>query len=392
MRLSLRIVAIALTVLLVAVSPTVSSQTDRPACYWNGDSSGSSSGGLFTTTGAAWMDAGFNRELYYLRPMFGVNPAFFLYDDSGGANAQATPNVMSPMFRDGTVVFGKELMTTELQKTGPSTNFTIPAIMAHEFTHILQFKTGEHLPTMLAELEADYMAGWYMERRDRQSGWSSYSVMQGLQDFYDHGDYDFNEPDHHGTPEQRMASFRRGFQTGSQPLMSAFRMAGQYVRAIPTTGNSGSDGGALSGHNKGGLSTSQAGLKDALQTILRASSNGFRSLKGQRDPDGNSWSATVVLEGAHGCEVFGPDPFYSCTMTITSDEDEAATQFQSIVDRIAEALGSGWARKAGRTSSRHLRVITMQADSDGPEIEVEENLHTSHGDVYMIDVTVNPAD
>ena len=78
------------------------------------------------------------------------------------------------------------------------------------FTHEEAFKAGQHLPTVLSELEADFMAGWYMGGRDAFSAWSRYSISQSLKTFYSLGGYSFNSPDFHGTPEERAAAILAG--------------------------------------------------------------------------------------------------------------------------------------------------------------------------------------
>jgi hypothetical protein len=164
--------------------------------------------------------------LSYLDRLLTVNPKFVFYDDQGSGNAFATPEQLDPQFPDGTVMMGARLITSEANKTGP-VNFTVGAIMAHEFAHILQFKLGEELPSRQKEVEADYMAGWYM---GNVSGmWLGAASSQALRSFYSKGDYEFNSPTHHGTPEERAAAVETGLKDARSSLKQAFAHAHRYV-------------------------------------------------------------------------------------------------------------------------------------------------------------------
>jgi hypothetical protein len=171
-------------------------------------------------------DAAFDDILAHLDSLYGVNPAFFIFNDQGSPNAFATPKKFDPRYADGSVVFGYQLFNSEIQQTG-RVNFTIAAIMAHEFAHILQFKVGEELPTKLSELEADYMAGWYL---GSVSGtWLGVTSSQALRSFFNKGDYSFNSPTHHGTPDERVHAVEAGLRDRGQPWRRAFANAHAYV-------------------------------------------------------------------------------------------------------------------------------------------------------------------
>src|SRR5262245_27307783 len=109
--------------------------------------SGSLSGGLpcrrvLYASGSPWLDQAFNKEIGVVGAMLGVSPWFQLCEEIGGGNAFASPEVTNPMFREGSVFFGTTLLRRELDASGWDRNFSVPAILAHEFGHILQFKTG----------------------------------------------------------------------------------------------------------------------------------------------------------------------------------------------------------------------------------------------------------
>jgi hypothetical protein len=154
----------------------------------------------------AALDAAFMEKYARLVNLLGVRPSLLVFDDTGAENAFATPNSLIPGPAQGSVVFGINLMNHELQRN--PTNFTIPGIMAHEFGHIVQFTRGISLPTMLAELQADYIAGWCLRQVD--PAWSNLAIRQGMEEFYRLGDYQFNNPTHHGTPDERTKALSGG--------------------------------------------------------------------------------------------------------------------------------------------------------------------------------------
>jgi hypothetical protein len=155
-----------------------------------------------------------------------VNPQFYFYNDQESPNAFATPEAFDSNFPNGTVIFGARLITLEAQQTGFA-NYTVAAIMAHEFAHILQFKLGEDLPTKQKELEADYMAGWYIAN---VSGTAlDVASSEALRTFYSKGDYGFNDPNHHGTPQERMRAVQAGLRDSRSSLKQAFSHAHDFV-------------------------------------------------------------------------------------------------------------------------------------------------------------------
>ena len=107
-------------------------------------------------------------------------------------------------------------------------NFTLPAILAHEVGHIVQFHEGSRLATKPKELQADYLAGWYMANRDRSDQWSETSVQQNMSGFFRLGDYDYNSPDHHGTPNERFAALVAGFRNANLSLPAVYRQLANH--------------------------------------------------------------------------------------------------------------------------------------------------------------------
>ncbi len=88
-------------------------------------------------------------------------------------------------------------------------------ILSHEYSHAVQTKARLDMSNITrVELQADCLAGYYMgvmpnvtfDQEDIEQIASQASAI---------GDYEFNNEQHHGTPEQRRNSVLRGFE-GSQ--------------------------------------------------------------------------------------------------------------------------------------------------------------------------------
>ena len=187
---------------------------------------------LLPSTGNFQIDSVFQREGIALVNIFQVRPWGYFFNDSNGPNAYASPEVTNAAYGpDGTVVFGMTLLRGELARD-LGYGFSVPAILAHEFTHIVQFKRHSSLNTMQRELQADYMAGWYMGRRGT---WVLTDVRPAFQSFFEKGDYDFNNPSHHGTPQQRLAAISSGFVDASLPLDQVYRRSADFVAGRATS-------------------------------------------------------------------------------------------------------------------------------------------------------------
>jgi uncharacterized protein len=94
-------------------------------------------------------------------------------------------------------------------------------ILAHEYSHAAQ-TIGGFRPRNITqiELQADCLAGFYMGAMpnvtfDRQD------IEQIAEIAYQVGDYEFNNRQHHGTPQQRAQAVLIGFQASQQNGITA---------------------------------------------------------------------------------------------------------------------------------------------------------------------------
>jgi hypothetical protein len=155
---------------------------------------------------------------------FLVSPRMFYLVDQP-PNAYATPEIANALGPDGTILFGQNLLAQQLSHD-PS-GASVIAIMAHEFGHLIQFKNGFREPGKRPELHADFMAGWYLNLRGRYS-WVN--LMPVLRVFYQIGDFQFNSPSHHGTPDERLAAAQAGFNSRAAGVSQAYAAGWQFVK------------------------------------------------------------------------------------------------------------------------------------------------------------------
>jgi uncharacterized protein len=101
-----------------------------------------------------------------------------------------------------------------------SGDFSVAYIVAHEYGHEIQdelglfAKYGDQLPTMAFELQADCYAGTWANHANQAGELDDGDVDEALNAALAVGDFDSSDPGHHGTPEQREAAWRTGFDKG----------------------------------------------------------------------------------------------------------------------------------------------------------------------------------
>ena len=110
------------------------------------------------------------------------------------------------------------------------------SIFAHEYAHQIQFERGwfNELPpgtsaperTRYTELMADAFSAYYMTHIGGAHA-NPQRVMDFLQVFFQIGDCAFDNPGHHGTPNQRLAAATYGFRLASEDL----RLYGGRIRS-----------------------------------------------------------------------------------------------------------------------------------------------------------------
>ncbi|SDX00259.1 hypothetical protein SAMN05444410_1087 [Hydrobacter penzbergensis] len=189
-------------------------------------------GTLFKSTGNYQLDQKFNISKTTLENLFNISVNLFIYDDGQSPNAYAKRS--DDQNYDGLVAFGRNMLVQRLWNIERG-EFAVAGILAHECAHVIQIKKGTYYSvTKLKELHADFMAGYFIGTQ----GFPQNGINAFANDLYSIGDYDFWAPDHHGTPEERVAAMLAGFQVRNSSASSAYMTGLSYVRGdrILTTG------------------------------------------------------------------------------------------------------------------------------------------------------------
>jgi hypothetical protein len=196
-------------------------------CYAAGASYNQIGCGITNTlVGDPSIDAAFMSEISYQASFWGGVPAtVYPFNEC----SPQSKNAMS--FPGGIIVFGQYLAYDLLSQYW--NGLPISGVLAHEWAHQVQFNngwqnrgTGTARPT---ELEADAFSGFYMGLA-KQFAWnqidSYFAAVAGL------GDYNFNHPQHHGTPQERLAAARLGFDTAINSLQTGRRYTYQDLHFV----------------------------------------------------------------------------------------------------------------------------------------------------------------
>lgn len=191
---------------------------------------------IISVSGDHAFDKALGRQLVKLAKLFEVYPGFGYMNETGSKNANASRE--SRIYgTNGTVLFGLKLLHETLGM-GQGGDIAVLGICAHEFAHIFQFfspggyeKTlrSIHPTVKLLELHADYMSGYFIGYLKQERPQIYLQTLGKL--FYSLGDMEFGDPNHHGTPEERVRAIETGYKT-AWSVNSAVEAAKQGVNFV----------------------------------------------------------------------------------------------------------------------------------------------------------------
>lgn len=174
---------------------------------------------ILVLLGDARLDSAIYEDLEQLSLLFNVSvPIYFPKTDSKVAyfDTSKYPELMK---KDGvdpnTPITGSVFISTGFLENEFAENYgsemSVPAIIAHEFSHALQYQMNSPFPKGIKrELQADFLAGWYVAHRCACMKPQDAGVA--FRSFYNKGNLmDFFDPNNHGTKEQRLDAMQRGF-------------------------------------------------------------------------------------------------------------------------------------------------------------------------------------
>jgi predicted metalloprotease len=169
-------------------------------------------GEFLVGSGNRELDGALSSEMTTQSAFFGYRPAFVLY--RGGEKNAAATTERRPEYQEtnGTILYNLELLTEQLGVSHWGGTI-VAGVVAHEFGHIHQYFSGymERLRSMdstvkFVELHADFLSGFYMGGKS-----GTISITDYTNAFFDIGDNQVKNADHHGTPEERFLAIKGGF-------------------------------------------------------------------------------------------------------------------------------------------------------------------------------------
>lgn len=175
----------------------------------------SKSGGLaIEESGNSRLDRALGILLADLASKFKVRPGFGYFDDRGSPNALALPDSRLSA-SVGTVLLGREMLARYLSSANG--DMFIMGICAHEFAHVVQFfsgfyerlSKGQHTKKLI-ELHADFLSGYYIGLRN--ANYTATELVALGRSWESIGDSSYTDPQHHGTPEERLRAVEQGYR------------------------------------------------------------------------------------------------------------------------------------------------------------------------------------
>jgi len=210
-------------------APTPRIAITGAGCYqpgYAGAQAGNFGCGILPSFGNPMIDGPWQQEIQIQSQFYsGVMAQVYPMDECTPANmnALATP--------DGIILMGRYMANDIIQRTG--TNLPIAGVLAHEWAHRAQFTFGWMVRTeptaRRTELEADMWSGLYMGIAKSWTGPLMQSYFQTLMNM---GDFNFNNPGHHGTPNQRYAAGATGITLAYQLTQTGTRLGYEQIHGL----------------------------------------------------------------------------------------------------------------------------------------------------------------
>lgn len=118
--------------------------------------------------------------------------------------------------------FARKVSAGRVRGQGGTTvgDMGLAAVIAHEYAHNIQAELGIYRAhanarqVMPFELEADCMSGMWANDAYYRGTLESGDVEEAAATIAAVGDYEVNDPQHHGTPAERKAAWMLGYDTG----------------------------------------------------------------------------------------------------------------------------------------------------------------------------------
>lgn len=194
---------------MIVLSLFFTSLIKAQSCFLNSDFN-NLVGVLTKNTSDKSLDNAILNEYEFLTYKFNLKPNLYFIFDGFEPAAYVTNQISHPNYPDGTIFLGISLFQTLCAKSLPRNCPAIPLILAHNFAHLLDLKYQTGLSGKNKELFADFLTGYYLFYRAFK--FQSPFERENSLAFYQKNGYTINNPQFHGTAEQRQSSLQAGFE------------------------------------------------------------------------------------------------------------------------------------------------------------------------------------
>lgn len=165
-------------------------------------------------------------NLRYISGFFFLAPEYRVYTDGTTSGAKTYCSCQQQGCNTSTIFVGKRLITEYANNNAYQDGLW--GLVAHEVAHAYQCNLGitPNLTGVQCELHADFLAGYYLGRKTH---FTLTNIKQFADELYRRGDFKFNDPQHHGTPEERVRMMLIGASVNILTLDDASRYGYRLV-------------------------------------------------------------------------------------------------------------------------------------------------------------------
>lgn len=175
------------------------------------------------TTGDVAIDNILYETREELHTVFGIKSDFYIHEDIKRFETLTLCSSLHPEFYDGTIQFGKNLLNDELWTREFGEHSAI-ALLAHAYVHIYQCKINTSLKTWKRELQADFLAGYFIGRNSYKLKYDIAIIPFATNLF----EGEWYNPFYYGTPIERSKAMIDGYHNAQLSLENAYQKSLHY--------------------------------------------------------------------------------------------------------------------------------------------------------------------
>ncbi|MFI5401566.1 MAG: hypothetical protein ACHQ1G_01420 [Planctomycetota bacterium] len=186
-------------------------------------------------TGVPELDKRIKSECGFMNGLFGVEPEFVLLAGNPPRKAFAVSDGKGTVFVSAAWL--QQLWGSEHRVA------TVASVIAHQYAHILQEKRKCPLPEWSRERHADYLAGWYLGKRNVATLGSGTDLDAAFAaSLFSTRDEYLNARFDHGAPDMRAAAIKQGFNAFRAGKLSLDKAYTAGLAAFPPPNEGLADG------------------------------------------------------------------------------------------------------------------------------------------------------